>query len=377
MSTPPDPSFDLIQHLLGGLPDPFFAVDAGWRFTFVNDHAAQFVGRPGEADALRGRHLWETFPEAAQTPLFALGYRVMELRHLESVEVHYPPVDSWIELRAFPFLDGIAVHYRDITPRKEAEAAREHAQKLVAELQAQSEALERANEQLQAFAHSVAHDLRTPVRHVLTFSGLARTALGERLDPRTSRYLDTVEGAGQRMNGVIDAMLSLARAATVPLHHGPVPLQQVVERAQEDVAPDLDHRSVEWQVQPLPVVQGDAATLQQVMTNLVSNAVKYTRTRDVARIAVWAQRREGDWVISVQDNGIGFDPTHAEQLFRVFGRLHGASDFEGIGVGLANVKRIVERHGGQVWADARPEHGATFAFTLPDLTLQHGMTQQD
>ncbi|AFZ65900.1 PAS domain-containing protein [Deinococcus peraridilitoris] len=243
----------------------------------------------------------------------------------------------------------------------------EHARQLELqrrELQEQTRELQGANEELEAFAYSVSHDLRAPVRHIAGYTALIHKSLGERLDPKTARYLSVVDQSATRMNTLIDAMLDLARTSRVPLRMESVDLDALVSRVRRELAPDHESRSVQWNVSPLPQVHGDQGTLYQVMVNLISNALKYSRTREVSRIDVWSEEHEHGWAIFVRDNGVGFDPRYGDKLFGVFQRLHRQEEFEGTGVGLANVRRIVHRHGGQVWAEGRPGEGATIGFTL-------------
>ncbi|UBV44183.1 GAF domain-containing protein (plasmid) [Deinococcus taeanensis] len=225
--------------------------------------------------------------------------------------------------------------------------------------------LEDANEELEAFAYSVSHDLRTPVRHIIGFNELLRRQLGDGLNPRAARHLTVIEDAARRMNTLIDAMLDMSRTSRLPLKVTPVNLRAVVEQVRQDLRPEGQGRAVTWTVGELPVVMGDADTLRQVVLNLLSNALKYTRARDAAVIEVWAENRPDEWAVFVRDNGAGFDPRYATKLFGVFQRLHRYDEFEGVGVGLANVRRIIHRHGGQVTAMGVPGAGATFGFTLP------------
>ncbi|WP_216329542.1 GAF domain-containing protein [Deinococcus aestuarii] len=225
--------------------------------------------------------------------------------------------------------------------------------------------LEVANEELEAFAYSVSHDLRTPVRHIGSFNELLRKHLGEGLDAKAGRYLKIVDEATGRMNTLIDAMLDLSRTSRLPLQTGLVDLGELVRTVWAELEADVPGRQVDWLVSPLPLVRGDPHTLRQVMLNLLSNALKYTRGQDVARIEVWAEDRPGEWAVFVRDNGVGFDPRYADRLFGVFQRLHRHEEFEGTGVGLANVRRIIARHGGTVFAQGTPGRGATFGFTLP------------
>lgn len=232
-------------------------------------------------------------------------------------------------------------------------------------LRARTDELSVANEELEACSYSVSHDLRTPMRHVMGFNNLLRKQLGEGLDDKTLRYLQVVDEAAGRMNTLIDAMLDLSRTSRLPLSLGPVDLYELVGAVRLELEADVLEREVDWHVAPLPLVMADYDTLRQVVTNLLENALKYTRTREVTRIEVWADERPGEWMISVRDNGVGFDPQYATKLFGVFQRLHLTKDFEGTGVGLANVRRIVARHGGRVFGEGRPGEGATFGLTLP------------
>ncbi|MBB5366377.1 sensor histidine kinase [Deinococcus humi] len=243
-----------------------------------------------------------------------------------------------------------------------AELARERER-----LAGQTAALASANEELEAFAYSVSHDLRTPVRHIQGFNALLRKSFGAGLDSRATRYLEVVDQAAVRMNTLIDAMLDLSRTSRQPLRVGVVDLGALVASVREEVEVDVLERLVTWHVQPLPLVAGDHNLLRQVVQNLLSNALKYTRNRADVVIEVWAEERPDEWAVFVRDNGVGFDPRYQDKLFGVFQRLHRADEFEGIGVGLANVRRIIARHGGQVTAHGAVGEGATFGFTLPSV----------
>ena len=226
-------------------------------------------------------------------------------------------------------------------------------------------ALQTANEELEAFTYSVSHDLRTPVRHIKGFSELLRKDVGPDLGLKAGHYLTVIDEAAGRMNVLIDAMLDLSRTARLPLRVGPVDLEVLVIRGRQELEVELQDRAVQWQISALPLVNGDHDTLQQVITNLLSNAVKYTRPRETAVVEVWAEERVHEWAVFVRDNGVGFDPRYEHKLFGVFQRLHPEREFEGTGVGLSNVRRIITRHGGTVSATSVPGAGATFGFTLP------------
>ncbi|UBV43625.1 PAS domain S-box protein [Deinococcus taeanensis] len=226
--------------------------------------------------------------------------------------------------------------------------------------------LEAANRELEAFSYSVSHDLRTPLRHIVGFGDLLHKETGDSLSPKAQRYLTVIKDSASRMSQLIDDLLAFSRMGRQELRQVPVNLRQVIETSWRGLEPDRQGRHITFQLpDALPTVQGDEALLTLAFTNLLSNAIKYSRGRDEARIEVEAQVTDHEVTVNITDNGLGFDPRYVDKLFGVFQRLHRADEFEGIGIGLANVRRIVTRHGGQVAAQGRPGEGATFSVTLP------------
>lgn len=234
-----------------------------------------------------------------------------------------------------------------------------------ADLQASENALVAANKELEAFSYSVSHDLRAPLRHISGFVQLLQAKARDRLDPDSLRHLDIIAAAAQKMGTLIDDLLSFSRTSRAQMHCETVALGPMVEECRRDLEPETRDRRIEWTVGPLPEVTADRALLKQVMANLLGNAVKYSRPRDPARIDVSARREGDEIVVCVRDNGAGFDMKYADKLFGVFQRLHTEAEFEGTGIGLANVRRIVSRHGGRTWAEAEVDRGASFYFSLP------------
>ena len=221
------------------------------------------------------------------------------------------------------------------------------------------------NEELEAFSYSASHDLRAPLRHIIGYIGLVRKEADEKLSANGRRYLDTINEAAGKMSELIDALLAFSRTSRLELNQTRVDMNQLVGQARQELEPETANRNIEWIIGELPAVNGDRALLKQVWTNLLSNAVKYTRQRERAEIRVSAMKRGGEIEFSVADNGAGFDEKYAQKLFGVFQRLHREEEFEGTGVGLANVRRIIARHGGRTWAAGEVDKGATFYFTLP------------
>ncbi|GGM21488.1 ATP-binding protein [Deinococcus aerophilus] len=238
-----------------------------------------------------------------------------------------------------------------------------------AELQNQRDVLQAFNEELEAFAYSVSHDLRTPVRHIISFGDLLRRSLAGPLGQKTERYLGIIQDAAHQLDRLIDGMLDLSSTSRQPLRTGPVDLDHLLDAVRHELTHNQPPRPVVWHLGSLPTVPGDADLLRQVVRALLDNALKFTRMREPAVIEVWAEDRGASWVISVRDNGVGFDPHYSEKLFAIFQRLHHREDFEGAGVGLPNARRIVARHGGTMFAEGQPGAGATFHFTLPKTAL--------
>ncbi|OLV18952.1 Phytochrome, two-component sensor histidine kinase [Deinococcus marmoris] len=233
------------------------------------------------------------------------------------------------------------------------------------ELERSNTRLEAANEELEAFTYSVSHDLRTPVRHIISFGDLLRRELPTPLDAKAERYFRIISSAAVTLSGLIDGMLEVSRTSRQPLRAEQVNLERLFTEAHQKVGIDLPQRQIDWQIRPLPTVVGDAELLRRVITALVDNAVKYTRSRERALIEIWAEDRGQNWAVLVRDNGVGFDPKYQNKLFTMFQRLHRAEDFEGVAVSLANARRILARHGGTMTADGQPDVGATFGFILP------------
>jgi signal transduction histidine kinase len=233
-------------------------------------------------------------------------------------------------------------------------------------VQERTAALDAANNELEAFSYSVSHDLRAPLRHIDGFAALLAETSAQLLDEEGRRVLQKIRDAAARMHRLIEDLLELSRAGRAELRRAEVDLENLLDEAIHSLQPDLAGRQIEWRRTRLPTALADAGLMRQVFINLLSNALKYSRRRPLALIEIgWREEGAGEIVIYVRDNGVGFDMQHAAHLFGVFRRLHASEEFEGTGIGLASVERIVSRHGGRVWAEAVVDGGATFYFTLP------------
>jgi signal transduction histidine kinase len=226
-------------------------------------------------------------------------------------------------------------------------------------------ALQVANKELESFSYSVSHDLRAPIRHVLGYVEMLEEEAVDQLSEDAKRYLETIRTSSLEMNQLVEDLLGFARMGRTEMQEGEIDLGEIIEDTIHRLESMTRDRNITWQVMPLPAVIGDGSLIRQVFTNLLSNAVKYSRMREHAQIAIGVSGEEhGRVVLFVRDNGAGFDMRYADKLFGVFQRLHRADQFEGTGIGLATVQRIIARHGGRIWADAAVDQGATFSFTL-------------
>jgi light-regulated signal transduction histidine kinase (bacteriophytochrome) len=218
----------------------------------------------------------------------------------------------------------------------------------------------------------VSHDLRAPFRHITGFADLLEKRAGSTLDETSLRYLHTVRSSAKYAGTLVDNLLSFSQMGRNQLRHSQVDMNRLVRDTMQELSEEIGERTVHWNSQELPPVHGDSEMLRLVVRNLLSNAVKYTRTRDDARIKIGAREDGTEVVFWVRDNGVGFDMRYVEKLFGVFQRLHSNEEFEGTGIGLANVRRIVGRHCGRTWAQSELGHGSTFYFSLPKEPIAPG-----
>ncbi len=342
-------------------------VDREWRYLYVNDAVAGRAHRAREE--FIGRRLNEIYPGIEKTTMFAVLRKCMADRKSNRVEISFVYPDGtllWFDMRVEPVPEGIFILSSDITEerrlREELVRHKEHLEELVEKRTLQ---LETANRELEAFSYSVSHDLRAPLRHVHGYADLlARHSAGS-LDDKGSRYLRLISDSVKEMGNLIDDLLSFSRMGRTEMRKAEVNLRESVDAVIRDLAGEIEGRSVEWDIRSLPIVNADRSMLRLVFQNLLGNAVKYTRPREKAVIEIGSTTQNGEVSVYVKDNGVGFDMEYADKLFGVFQRLHRSDEFEGTGIGLANVRRIIHRHDGRTWAEGEVGKGATFYFSLP------------
>jgi PAS domain S-box-containing protein len=346
-------------------------VDAQGKIVLANPHAEKLLGYA--AADLVGHSVESLVPEPLRTahPAHRDGFhRDTQARPMgagrDLFALRKDGIEIPVELGLSPFATEagtlVAVFIIDITERKKHEAAQ---QTLSEKLEQRSAQLEAANKELEAFCYSVSHDLRAPLRAIDGFSRILLDDHADRLDAEGKRLLDVVRERTVAMGKLIDDLLEFSRVGRGRFDLSVVDMTALARGALTEVLAANPSRRVETTVSLLPAATGNLAFLRQMWTNLLSNAVKYTRSREIAHVEIGGREDETEHVYYVKDDGVGFDMRYSHKLFGVFQRLHSDDEFSGTGVGLALVRRIVERHGGRVWAEAKVGEGAIFYFALP------------
>jgi PAS domain S-box-containing protein len=351
--------------ILESIGDAFFALDKTWTVTYWNRIAEEALGvRKHE---IVGKNLWEIFSSSVDSESYVKYHEAVANNEIIHFEDFYPVLNKWYEISAYPSENGLSVYFKDVTERRKAE---EEIKKLNAELEEKvarrTEELRKANSEMEAFTYSVSHDLRAPLRGIIGFTTILEEDYTSQLDDEAKRISSVIRNNAMKMGHLIDDLLAFSRTGKQELMKTTVNTPSMVHEIVDDLTQQNRRNTpITWNIHDLPSVKADINTIRQVWINLISNAIKYSGKQEQPAIEIGSRLEDHQVIFYVKDNGVGFDDQYKHKLFKVFQRLHNNDEFEGTGVGLALVEKIVSRHGGRTWAEGKPDEGACFYFSLP------------
>jgi len=349
-----------------GSDDALLTVDRQWRLTFFDTRAEQILRKAlPEREDFIGTALQHALPELIASVPMTSGATLPAQSPREPFETFFAPTESWYAVHTYPCGDGLSLLLHDITARKrETETLRQLNDRLEERVAARTAEIDDANKELAALNYAVSHDLRAPLRVINGFSNMLIEDYGETMPPEALDHVRRIHANTSLMGELIDGLLSLSRATRGELHVEAVDMSAIANAIVDKLRKRQPERAVDVIIAPQIVVNGDANLLRVVLENLIGNAWKFTSKHPHARIEFGVSSDEGEAAYFVRDDGAGFDSGYADKLFKAFQRLHPAGEFDGTGIGLATVKRVIDRHNGRVWSRSSVGEGATFYFTV-------------
>jgi PAS domain S-box-containing protein len=352
----------IFENMLEGLQ----VIGFDWKYIYVNNAVVKQGKRT--KDQLIGHTMMQNYPGIEKTGLFTALRQCMELRlpqHFENKFTFPDESIGWFELSIQPVSQGIMILSMDITDRKKAEEAlKKLNEELETRVQERTTQLHELNKELESYTYTISHDLRAPLRALHGFSQILEEDYESVVDEEGKELLKGLRNNAVKMDNLICDLLEFSRLGRKEIRKGKINMKILVENAALDHKTAYPHNA-EIEINNLHDIEADATLIKQVVTNLLSNAIKYSVHARTPKVEISSIIKDGFVIYSVQDNGVGFDMKYSDKLFGVFQKLHSEKEFEGSGIGLAIVQRIIKKHGGKVWADAKPNDGAAFYFSLP------------
>jgi len=350
--------------ILESIGEAFFAVDKQWKVTYWNRIAEIDLGVK-KIDIIN-KNLWKIFSDSIDSVSFVKYHEALATSQVVHFEDYYAALSKWYEISAYPSENGLSVFFKDITERKRAadeiKTLNEGLEKRVHE---RTEELMIVNKELESFSYSVSHDLRAPLRAINGNATILEEDYLEKLDEDGVKVIHSILRSSKKMGVLIDDLLAFSKLGRKQVTLSSINMKELVQSILEELLDENIRHRTTVNLKPLPPVQGDYSLIKQVWINLFSNAIKYSGNKAKVEIEIGAFEKNNMVVYYVKDNGVGFDMQYYNKLFGVFQRLHSHEEFEGTGIGLANVQKIVTRHHGAVWAESKPNEGACFYFSLP------------
>ncbi|MEL7833233.1 PAS domain-containing protein [Fodinibius sp. N2] len=345
--------------ILERIDDAFFALDENWVVTYWNNKAEELLEMPREQ--ILGENLWEIYDDAITLDFYPKYHKALTEQVTVQFEEHYPPLDKWFEVNAYPSETGLSVYFRDITEQKKSHA---RLLQLNQELEDHAEELAAANKELEQFAYVASHDLQEPLRMVSSFLKRLEKKYAHKLDDTAQQYIDFAVDGSQRMRRIILDLLNYSRIDQNDHKKQEVNLNKLIDEIKKLEHTRLQEKSAIIHCDDLPTIEAAQTPIQQVFQNLLNNAIKYTKEDTTPEVHISCEEHNNYWKFSITDNGIGIKKEFQDKIFTIFQRLHTQEEYAGTGIGLAISRKIVEKHGGEIWVDSKEGEGSTFYFTI-------------
>lgn len=342
--------------------DAFFAVDENWIVTYWNKRAEQILGTSSED--IVGKNLWDVwdvYDDTVELDFYTQYHKAVDEQVTVNFEEFYPGVEKWFEVSAYPSKTGLSVYFRDVTERKKNH---QQLKQLNQELEARAEELEKINAELEQFAYVASHDLQEPLRMVTSFLTRLEKRYADQLDEKAKQYIDFAVDGARRMRRIILDLLNYSRMDQNEYEKESIDANQLIDEILKLEHTAINESNAEISYNELPIIEAAETPIQQVFQNLISNSIKYQKSDTDPKITIEGKETEEFWQFSVRDNGIGIKEKFQDHIFAIFQRLHTQDEYSGTGIGLAISKKIIEKHGGEIWVESQEGKGSTFYFTI-------------